>query len=117
MTDSQQGSDTETLDGQQVTVSHEVGDPVINTPASFLSMTSSLTNTSLDSSAARESDDSLVFFSKELLLEYITRHWRENFVTEDITTRAVLEVFLKRPFVLLVSVDAPILVRYKRYTW
>ena len=35
-------SDTETLDGQQITIPHEIIDSevVLNTPASFLSMTS-----------------------------------------------------------------------------
>ena len=60
-------------------------------------------------------DGALGFTDPARLLDHITRNWRDNFVTEDITTRAVLEPFLKRPFVLLVSVDAPTLTRYARY--
>lgn len=52
-------------------------------------------------------DGSIGFSDPHRLLEHVTRHWREHFVTEDITTRTALEPFLKRPFVLLVSVDAP----------
>lgn len=68
-----------------------------------------------DPNAVPDIDGVLGFTDPARLLDYVTRNWRENFVTEDITTRAVLEPFLKRPFVLLVSVDAPTLTRYKRY--
>lgn len=60
-------------------------------------------------------DGTLGFTDSARLLDHVTRNWRDNFVTEDITTRAVLEPFLKRPFVLLVSVDAPTMTRYARY--
>ena len=69
-----------------------------------------------DRRAGRVVQSVLAFSSPALLLEHITRHWRENFVTEDISTRTVLEPFLKRPSVLLVSVDAPILDRYRRFS-
>lgn len=44
----------------------------------------------------------------------MTRRWRSRFVTTDIPTEAVLDVFLRRPFFLLLSTDAPLTVRWRR---
>ncbi|KAJ7293741.1 hypothetical protein C8J57DRAFT_1269870 [Mycena rebaudengoi] len=54
------------------------------------------------------------FSSAPLLLDYVTRNWRVDFVTVDICTRDAVEAFAKRPFFLLVNVDAPLLHRYYR---
>ncbi|KAI9060556.1 hypothetical protein FKP32DRAFT_1613547 [Trametes sanguinea] len=48
------------------------------------------------------------------LLAHVTRNWRTHFVTTDLDTLDVLNEFLTRPFVLVVSVDAPLLTRYRR---
>lgn len=48
------------------------------------------------------------------MLAHITRHWTEHFVTMDLGTRALLAPFMRRPFFMLISVDAPILLRYRR---
>lgn len=56
----------------------------------------------------------LCFLSHAQLLDHVTRNWRSNFVTLDLDTRIVLEKFSKRPFFLLISVDAPLLERYRR---
>ena len=76
--------------------------PVQAPPGSFLSQTSSTPAALVESDAVGELDGAIGFTDPKRLLEHITRHWRENFVTEDITTREVLEPFLKRPSVLLV---------------
>ncbi|KAG9249934.1 putative dCMP deaminase [Emericellopsis atlantica] len=55
------------------------------------------------------------FTSAEDLLDFVTRRWRSRFVITDIPTEAVLDVFLRRPFFLLLSIDAPLTVRWKRY--
>lgn len=55
------------------------------------------------------------FPSAEALLDFVTKHWRSRFVTTDIPTEAVLDVFLRRPFFLLLSTDAPATVRWRRY--
>jgi len=55
------------------------------------------------------------FASPEALLEFVTKRWRSRFVTTDIPTEAVLDVFVRRPFFLLLSVDAPLTVRYRRF--
>src|SRR5208282_2987848 len=49
------------------------------------------------------------------MVDFVTKRWRENFVTVDIWTEEDLEIVIKRPFFLLVSVDAPITVRWKRF--
>ena len=55
------------------------------------------------------------FESMREMVDYVTKRWRENFVTVDIWTDDDLEVINKRPFFLLISVDAPVTVRWKRF--
>lgn len=55
------------------------------------------------------------FESMEEMVDYVTKRWRQNFVTVDIWTVEDLEIIAKRPFFLLVSVDAPITIRWKRF--
>ena len=57
---------------------------------------------------------SLCFASAEDVLDYVTRNWRENFVTQDLRTAQMIEVFNKRPFFMLVSIDGPISDRFRR---
>jgi dCMP deaminase len=45
----------------------------------------------------------------------VTKRWRSRFVTTDIPTEAVLDVLMRRPFFLLISVDAPLTVRWRRF--
>lgn len=56
-----------------------------------------------------------MFATAEDLLNFITKHWRSRFVTTDIPTEKVLDVFFRRPFFLLISTDGPSTVRWKRY--
>jgi dCMP deaminase len=55
------------------------------------------------------------FESMGEMVEFVTKRWREHFVTVDIWTEEDLEVIAKRPFFLLISVDAPISVRWNRF--
>ena len=55
------------------------------------------------------------FDTPDELLEFVTKRWRSRFVITDIPTEAVLDVFVRRPFFLLLSVDAPLTVRWRRY--
>ncbi|GAB0135717.1 hypothetical protein EsDP_00004044 [Epichloe bromicola] len=55
------------------------------------------------------------FASPEALLDYVTLRWRSRFVTTDIPTEAALDVFVRRPFFLLLSIDAPLTVRWRRF--
>ena len=57
----------------------------------------------------------LWFNSMQAMVDYVTKRWRENFVTVDIWTEEDLEIVIKRPFFLLISVDAPVGIRWKRF--
>ncbi|KAI0095039.1 cytidine deaminase-like protein [Irpex rosettiformis] len=67
-----------------------------------------------DATLTTASERQRIFDTQEQLLDYVTRNWREDVVTTELTTRAALEAFRTRPFVMVVSVDAPILTRYRR---
>lgn len=56
----------------------------------------------------------LSFTSPTDMLNYVTLNWRDNFVTVDLSTRDLVEKFTRRPFFMLINVDAPVLVRYSR---
>ena len=45
----------------------------------------------------------------------MTLRWRERWVTTDIWDDKVVDALLRRPFFLLVSVDAPVSVRWQRF--
>ncbi len=49
------------------------------------------------------------------LLDFVTTRWRERWVTTSVWDESVLDVLLQRPFFLLVSVDAPVSVRWSRF--
>ena len=55
------------------------------------------------------------FPNVDAMLEFVTAKWREHFVTTDIWDEATLDALIKRPFILLISVDAPVSVRWKRF--
>lgn len=65
-----------------------------------------------DSATARPSH---VFASEGELLDYVTKHWRSRWVTTDIHSEAVVDALSRRPFFILISVDAPVTVRWRRY--
>lgn len=56
----------------------------------------------------------LTFPDVDSLLEFVTKRWREHWVLTDIVDEATLEALLRRPFFLLVNVDAPVGLRYRR---
>ncbi|KAI1608885.1 dCMP deaminase [Exophiala viscosa] len=57
----------------------------------------------------------LTFPDVDSLLEFVTKRWREHWVLTDIYDEATLELLLRRPFFLLLNVDAPVGVRYQRF--
>lgn len=75
--------------------------------------TQSASGTSLALHPQSHADHS--FATPEALLDFVTKRWRSRFVTTDIPTEAVLDVFMRRPFFLLLSVDAPLTVRWRRF--
>ncbi|KAF3914770.1 hypothetical protein ABW20_dc0100681 [Dactylellina cionopaga] len=60
-------------------------------------------------------DGDVTFQSVDELVDYVTPRWQQRFVTTEVWDENVLDTLLKRPFFLLVSVDAPIVLRWKRY--
>ncbi|KIY48343.1 hypothetical protein FISHEDRAFT_65845 [Fistulina hepatica ATCC 64428] len=48
------------------------------------------------------------------MLDHVTYNWRTHFVTVDLNTRNLVKQFAKRPFFMLISIDAPILTRFER---
>lgn len=57
----------------------------------------------------------LSFPDVDSLLDFVTKRWREHWVLTDIYDEATLELLLRRPFFLLVNVDAPVGVRFARF--
>lgn len=55
-----------------------------------------------------------VFGKVEELLKFITERWQQRWVTTDISDEDMLEKLLRRPSFLLVSVDAPLSLRWQR---
>ncbi len=45
------------------------------------------------------------FASAEDLLDFVTKRWQGRWVTTSVRDEATLDIFLRRPFFLLVSVD------------
>lgn len=68
-----------------------------------------------DLTNGEEGAKGLMFSTADALLDYVTTRWSERWVTTDIWDDTVLECFQRRPFFLLVSVDAPVSVRWKRF--
>lgn len=64
----------------------------------------------------RDGQSELVFDTPEDLLDFVTKRWQEKWVTTDIADGSTLDRFLLRPFFLLVSVDAPVSLRWKRFS-
>lgn len=54
------------------------------------------------------------FACVESLLDYVTKHWQQRWVTTDVWNETILENLLRRPSFILVSVDAPVSLRWKR---
>jgi dCMP deaminase len=91
--------------------------PFSQTPArltshfSFLSMNSP---TTVSWASPAFSTKCLKFSSPSQMLDHVTKNWRSDFVTMDLNTIELVNSFVKRPFFMLLSVDAPILDRFNR---
>ncbi|KAI5310024.1 Deoxycytidine monophosphate (dCMP) deaminase, partial [Ascosphaera atra] len=57
----------------------------------------------------------IVFGNAQELRNYVVPRWRERFVTTHIWDDVTFEGFLLLPFFFLVSVDAPVTVRWERF--
>lgn len=56
-----------------------------------------------------------IFASVDEMLEFVTTRWNQNFVTSDIRSVEVLEKLSHRPFFLHINVEAPAVLRWRRY--
>ncbi len=64
--------------------------------------------------AEQHNADEKSFASVQSLLDFITKQWQQRWVTTDVWNEIVLENLLRRPSFILVSVDAPVSLRWKR---
>ncbi|KAL4927441.1 deoxycytidine monophosphate deaminase [Aspergillus undulatus] len=64
---------------------------------------------------ANDGNTPLQFETVESLLDFATKRWQEHWVTTHIWEASTVDRCLLRPFFLLVSVDAPISLRWKRF--
>lgn len=60
-------------------------------------------------------DDEHTFHSIEELDAFVTARWQQRWVSTDIYSEAVLDLLVLRPFFILISVDAPVSVRWQRF--
>ncbi|CAK7202775.1 Deoxycytidine monophosphate (dCMP) deaminase [Sporothrix eucalyptigena] len=67
-----------------------------------------------DAEDSKDGSSTTTFASADAMLDFVTLRWRDRWVTTDIDSEAVLDVFSRRPFFLLISVDAPVAVRWRR---
>jgi len=56
-----------------------------------------------------------MFSTPNELMDFVTKRWRERWVTIDIPNEDIFDIYSRRPFFLLVSVDAPLTVRWRRF--
>jgi dCMP deaminase len=75
----------------------------------------SASNTRVPSPAKSPAASGRTFPDVDALLEFVTLRWRERFVLTDIWDETVVDALMRRPFFLLVSVDAPVSVRWQRF--
>ena len=64
---------------------------------------------------AKTANSGQSFSSIEFLLDFVTKNWQKRWLIADILNETVLEALLRRPFFLLVSIDAPVSLRWQRF--
>lgn len=74
------------------------------------------TEVSVDRVVNSSAKGDLHFEDAEALVDFATKNWMRKWVTTDIWNELSLYHLQKRPFFILVSVDAPITQRWRRYT-
>lgn len=60
-------------------------------------------------------DDKFTFHTVGDLVDFVTTRWMQRWVTTDVHSEEILDVLERRPFFILISVDAPVSVRWKRF--
>lgn len=59
--------------------------------------------------------ESYAFTSVGDLIDFVTQRWQEHWVLKNVADEHLLDALSRRPFFLLVSVDAPVGLRWKRF--
>lgn len=67
------------------------------------------------SNSTAEDSSALDFPSALALDKFVSENWRENYVLTTIWNEAILDTLAKRPHFILLSIDAPISVRWQRF--
>ena len=62
-----------------------------------------------------ELPSSISFSRTEDLLDWVTANWQGNYVTTFIHNESIVDALARRPFFILVHVEAPISVRWQRF--
>ncbi|KAI9675619.1 MAG: Deoxycytidine monophosphate (dCMP) deaminase [Caeruleum heppii] len=75
----------------------------------------SATNDTVKAASGASVDSDICFANADALLEFVTSRWRDRWLTTDIWDEDVLDILVRRPFFLLLSIDAPVSVRWKRF--
>lgn len=87
----------------------------LNRTAPTPAVEKSESNSKVPDDSSHQDGDIASFETAESLLDFVTADWKERWVTTDIWDEHVLDVLMRRPFFLLVSVDAPVSVRWERF--
>ncbi|KAF9093646.1 Deoxycytidine monophosphate (dCMP) deaminase [Mortierella sp. GBA35] len=62
----------------------------------------------------RQKQKTLEFDTIENMLDYVTLNWMQHFVTCDVNSVEGIAILRKRPFFLLLSVESPMMMRFRR---
>lgn len=55
------------------------------------------------------------FIDSTDLLNYVTSNWQQNMVISKVNSLCNIELFLKRPFFLLITIDASLMIKFQRF--
>ena len=80
----------------------------------LLEVVSRESDETIDSYAVREARGYICFETFDALLDFATKNWEERWVMIDIRDESILHSLQRRPFFLLISVDAPMTLRWAR---
>ncbi|KAI1344774.1 cytidine deaminase-like protein [Xylariaceae sp. FL0016] len=98
--------------------SQEASEPVIADASAALASSDETATPTRDGDLLTQeasADETYAFTKVSELLDFVTKRWRDRWVTTDVHDEYVLDALSRRPFFILISVDAPVTMRWKRY--
>ena len=57
----------------------------------------------------------MYFDSASVMLDFVTENWQKSYVTTDLKDLESIKAFSIRPFFMLLSIDAPLRIRFGRW--